>query len=131
MPGDDDAPPDPAEETPADESPVGFWPELINSVRRELKPPLSGFFVATDNAPVRGVLKGNRLDLVCSNGFIKELIDKPQVLEVMSRKASAQLGRPVNAFAVDGSQKPKNNEGMSHLLEFAREHPDIVTVKKE
>ena len=110
---------------------LGFWSELVNAVHKELKPPLSGFFVATDNAPVRGSLKGSRLDLPCSNGFIKEMIDKPQILEVVSRKASSQLGRPVNAFAVDGSQKPRDNAGMNHLLDFAREHPDIVKVRND
>ena len=136
LPDDLDAPPDPdgpADEAPApkDEAPMGFWSELVNAVHKELKPPLSGFFVATDNAPVRGSLKGSRLDLVCSNGFIKEMIDKPQILEVVSRKASSQLGRPVNAFAVDGSQKPKTNAAMNQLLDFAREHPDIVKVKND
>ena len=109
---------------------MGFWSELVNSVHRELKPPLSGFFVATENAPVQGVLKGSRLDLMCSNSFIKDMIDKPQILEVVSRKASAQLGRPVNAFAVDGSQKPKDNERLNQLLNFGREHPDIVKIKE-
>ena len=134
LPDDGDAPPDPDGEpeapAPGDEAPMGFWSELVGAVHRELKPPLSGFFVATENAPVRGTLKGNRLDLMCSNSFIKEMIDKPQILEVVSRKASAQLGRPVNAFAVDGSRKAENNAGMNRLLDFAREHPDIVTVKK-
>ena len=136
LPDDLDAPPDPdgpGEEAPApkDEAPMGFWSELVNAVHKELKPPLSGFFVATDNAPVRGSLKGSRLDLLCSNGFIKEMIDKPQVLEVVSRKASSQLGRPVNAFAVDSSQKPRTNAAMNQLLDFAREHPDIIKVKND
>ena len=136
LPDDLDAPPAPEDaEQPAapakDEAPMGFWSELVNAVHRELKPPLSGFFVATENAPVRGILKGSRLDLCCSNGFIKEMIDKPQILEVVSRKASAQLGRPVNAFAVDGSQKPRDNAKMDQLLNFGREHPDLVTIKKD
>ena len=132
LPDDSDAPPDPEGEVqmPRDEAPVGFWSELVNAVHRELKAPLSGFFVATENAPVRGIIRGNRLDLLCSNGFIKEMIDKPQVLEVVSRKASAQLGRPVNAFAVDGSQKPQDNGRMDQLLNFGRQHPDIVKIKE-
>ena len=132
-PSDEDAPPDPDGGAPApvrDEAPMGFWSELVESVHRELKPPLSGFFVATENAPVKGLLKENRLDLLCSNGFIKEMIDKPQILEVVARKASAQLGRPVNVFAVDQSAKPKQNGRMDQLLNFGKEHPDIVRIKE-
>ena len=131
LPDDRDAPPDPeGEAAPGDESPMGFWSELVTAVHRELKPPLSGFFTASESAPVQGALRGSRLDLLCSNGFIKEMIDKPQVLEIVSRKASAQLGRPINAFAVDGSQKPKDNGRMDQLLNFGREHPDLVKIKE-
>ena len=134
LPSDEDAPPDPegAGEAPKprDQSPVGFWSELVGAVHRELKPPLSGFFVATENAPIQGCLRENRLDLLCSNEFIKEMIDKPQILEVVARKASSQLGRPVNVFAVDSSAKPKNSARLDQLMNFGREHPDIVTIKE-
>ena len=133
MPSDEDAPPDPDGEVPQkpqDQSPVGFWSELVGAVHRELKPPLSGFFVATENAPVQGCLRENRLDLVCSNSFIKEMIDKPQILEVVARKASSQLGRPVNVFAVDGSARPKNNARLDQLLSFGKDHPDIVKIRE-
>ena len=135
LPDDGDAPPDPNapadEHLPGDEAPTGFWSELVGAVHRELKPPLSGFFVATENAPIQGCLHGSRLDLRCSNNFIKEMIDKPQILEVVARKASSQLGRPVNVFAVDQSAAPKNNARMDQLLNFGREHSDIVKIRED
>ena len=131
LPLDADAPPDPAagpEMSPA-ETPVGFWSELAAAVRKELRPPVSGFFVSSENAPVRGVLRGNRLELQCSNTFTAQTIDKPQVLEVVARKASAQLGRPIHVFAVDLSAKPQGNARMEQLLNFGKAHSDVIHIK--
>ena len=134
MPSDEDAPPDPDGEpeqpqAPADDAPMGFWSELVGAVRQEIKPPASGFFNTSEHAPVRGVLKGNRLDLQCSNSFVAETLDKPQILEVVSRKASAQLGRPVNAFVVDMTKKAKNNPLMDQLMDFQKAHSDVIHIK--
>ena len=130
---DDDAPPDlnqPSHQTPVNDAPAGFWTELASSVRKELKPPASGFFVTTPNAPMQGVLTGDRLELRCSNAFTAEVMDKPEILEMVSRKAGAMLGRPIRAVAVDVSAKPQGNPRMEQLLRFGREHADIVTIKK-
>lgn len=131
MPGDEDAPPG-EEELPAprDDTPVGFWSELCGNVRKELKPPISGFFVATPNAPVQGALVGDRLELRCGNDFTAQMLDRPDVLEVVSRKAGVMLGRPVRAVAVDMSAKPANNPRLEQLMNFGRAHSDIVTIKK-
>ena len=131
MPGDEDAPPG-EEEPPAprDDTPVGFWSELCANVRKELKPPITGFFVATPNAPVQGALVGDRLELRCGNDFTAQMLDRPDVLEVVSRKAGVMLGRPVRAVVVDMSAKPANNPRLEQLLNFGRAHSDIVTIKK-
>ena len=131
MPGDEDAPP--GEEkppAPRDDTPVGFWSELCANVRKELKPPITGFFVATPNAPVQGALVGDRLELRCGNDFTAQMLDRPDVLEVVSRKAGVMLGRPVRAVVVDMSAKPANNPRLEQLLNFGRAHSDIVTMKK-
>ena len=132
MPDDADAPP--AEDelaAPArDEAPMGFWPELVAAVRKELKPPLSGFFVVTPNAPVQGALAGNTLELRCTNSFTAQMLDKPEILEVVARKASAMLSRPVKAVTVDLSAKPASNPRMEQLMNFGREHSDIVKIRK-
>lgn len=131
LPDDEDAPPEQDEgPTQANEAPVGFWPELVAAIRKELKPPVSGFFVATPNAPVLGTLSGSRLELRCMNTFTAETIDKPEILEVVSRKASAQLGRQVNAFVVDLSAKPTRNPRMEQLMNFGRTHSNIVKIKE-
>ena len=63
-PDDFDAPPDDTVSIPApvpDNTPVGFWVDMVSEIRSELKPPASGFFVTTPNAPVEGVLRENKL----------------------------------------------------------------------
>ena len=132
MPDDTDAPPLMEEEIPRpapSEAPPGFWPELCGAVRKELKPPITGFFVTTQNAPVQGALMGNVLELRCGNDFIAKMLDKPDILEVVSRKTSAMLNRPVRAVVVDMTAKPAGNPRMEQLMQFGRDHSDIVTIR--
>ena len=132
IPGDEDAPPIPEEAQPQplrNEAPVGFWSELCAQVRKELKPPVSGFFAVSPNAPVQGTLLGDKLELRCSNDFTARMLDRPEVLEVVSRKASTMLGRPVKALAVDQNAKPAGNPRMEQLMNFGRAHSDIVKIK--
>lgn len=132
-PDDDDAPPE-AEDSPApkpqNDAPAGFWLDLCGGVRKELKPPVTGFFAGTPNAPVQGVLTGGKLELQCTNAFTAQMLDKPEILEVVSRKAGAMLGRQTQAVVVDLSAKPKGNPRMEQLMQFGREHADIVKIKE-
>ena len=128
MPGDEDAPPVAEEALPA--APLGFWTDLASAVRRELKPPVSGFFAPTPNAPVQGVLQGSKLVLRCANSFTMEMVNKPAILELVSRKASTQLGRVVQVSAVDNTARPEDNAKMEQLLNFGRAHSDIITIKE-
>ena len=131
MPDDADAPPEQDVPAPVQtDTPVGFWSDLCSGIRKELGPPTSGFFVATPNAPVQGFLVGDRLELRCGNDFTAVMLDKPAILEVVSRKASVLLNRPVKAVVVDMSAKPKSNPRMEQLMNFGRNHPDIVKIKE-
>lgn len=132
-PDDDDAPPE-AEDSPApkpqNDAPAGFWLDLCGGVRKELKPPVTGFFAGTPNAPVQGVLTGGRLELQCTNAFTAQMLDKPEILEVVNRKAAVMLNRQIQAVVVDLSAKPKGNPRMEQLMQFGREHADIVKIKE-
>ncbi len=129
VPDDRDALPEP-EPAVVEETPVGFWTDVATQVKKELKPPVSGFFAPTPNAPVKGVLRGDRLLLVCSNKFTAEIINKPEILELVSRKASAKLGRPIRAVASDQDEANIKSEQMERLLDFGRAHSDIVRIKE-
>ena len=73
---------------------------------------------------------GDKLELRCSNDFTAKMLDKPELLEVVSRKASAMLNRPVRALVVDINAKPAGNPRMEQLMNFGRAHSDIVRIKK-
>ena len=128
MPGDEDVPP--AREPEAPPVAASFWTELLAASRKELKPPASGFFVPTQNSPLKGALKGSKLELRCMNTFVAEAINRPDILEVVSRKASAMLGKPISVSVVDMTAKPAANPQMEQLLNFGRAHSDIVKIKE-
>ena len=135
MPSDEDAPPDPEAPVPApqpaaDNTPAGFWPDLVAAVRQELRPPVSGFFNTTPNAPVRGSLQGNTVVLLCANSFALDIINKPEILSLVGRKASAILGRQVGAKAVDKLARPETSQRMQQLMDFGKAHSDVVRIKE-
>ena len=129
-PDDDDAPPMP-EEAPAPQMPVGFWTDLTASLRAELKPPVLGFFASSPNAPVQGQLQADTLLLRCNNTFVADQINKPEILQLVTRKAGAMLGRNVKVKTVDLSVTPQNSEKMDQLLRFGRSHSDVIKIKGE
>ncbi len=127
FPDDDDAPPEMQEVV--NEMPVGFWTDLAADIRRDMKPPLVGFFATTPNSPVQGVLQGNALILLCSNSFTMDMINKPDVLAMIGQKASGRLGHPVKVTVADKNARPANNEQMQQLLQFGRDHGDVIKIK--
>ena len=128
-PSEDDPQPVPAPKQEA-KAPAGFWTDLMTASRKELKPPASGFFVASQNSPLRGALKGDVLELRCQVTFVADTVNRPDILEVVTRKASALLGRPVRVKVVDMSAKPAANPRMEQLLNFSKAHSDIVNIKE-
>lgn len=132
LPDDMDAPPEITEITEPSQTepaPAGFWVDMVSEIRSELRPPASSFFVTAPNPPVEGVLHDNRLDLVCAADFIVEVISKPEILEMVSRKASAKLGRTIRVTAVDKTKMKSKSRQMEKLLKFGQEHSDIIKIK--
>ncbi len=132
MPGDEDAPPGDEEPPmpPPSQAPVGFWQDLCAAIRQELRPPVVGFFAGSATAPVQGALVRDTLELRCSNDFVARTLDKPEILELVSRKAGAMLNRPIRTAVVDINAKPAGNPRMEQLMRFGKAHSDIVTIKK-
>ena len=137
---DDDAPPPPDDsdippENPNElrsaspAAPAGFWPELVERLRTSLKPPAMGMFSTAENAPLQGILTGDRLLLVASDDFTLGIVDKPNVLQAVSEKAAALLGRPVAVQVQKGGATPQQSGEFDKLLRFGAEHPDIVDIK--
>lgn len=112
------------------EAPANFWPDLAAEIRQELKPPASGFFVATPNCPLQGALVGDTLELRCMIDFVAKEVGKKENLEVASRKASAKMKRPIQAVVVKPYERPAAQPKMDQLLRFGKEHQDIINIKE-
>ena len=122
------------EETPQkleDEAPVGFWSDLAADIRSELGASLKGFFATSENAPLRGILAGEKLVLACKNKWVIDIVKKPEILQLVARKASAKLGRPMRVVVTDDTGFEEKNEQMEQLLNFGRAHGDIVNIKND
>ena len=131
MPDDADAPPEVfAQEMPVKEMPVGFWIDIVSQARKELKPPVSGFFATTPNAPVQGVMRDGKLVLLCESQFIVDMVNKPDVLDLFARKASAAMGHPVRVVAMDRNAKQSNTRQLDELLSFGRANAGIINIKE-
>ncbi len=132
VPDDRDAPPAVQEQqpqAPVNDAPMGFWTDLAGAVRQELKPPVSGFFAPTPNAPIQGLLQGDTVVLSCNNTFTRDMVDKPEIVALVARKAAVILGKAVRVRAVDASAQPKQSAQLDRLLEFGKAHSNIVNIK--
>lgn len=131
MPTDSDAPPEDTfhDQPMVEDTPIGFWSELVAAIRQELGPPISGFFVTTPNAPVQGVLREGKVILKCANSFILEMVNKAEILSLVGRKASAILNRPMSVTAEDTSVSGRSNPRMEQLMDFGRSHSNVVNIK--
>lgn len=119
--------PEPQQPAPT-EAPPGFWPELVKRLKTTLPLPEQAMFSTQDNAPVRGTLHGDVLELQTETEFVRNLINKPEVLRPVSDAATALLGRPVRVRIASGKAE-KPNEGFARLVSFGEEHPELVDLK--
>ncbi len=127
-PDDGDSPPEEMAPVITSEAPVGFWTDVVSQARRELKPPVLGFFSTAPNGPVQGIVKNNRLLLVCDNQFIMEVVNKPEVLEIISRKAAAVLGHPIAVEVVDKASGQSASRQMEQLLNFGKANSNVINI---
>ena len=137
LPDDGDAPPEPPDAPPVPplarpgEAPTGFWADFVAQLRPEIPNKAKGFFDV--GGPVKPQLESGLLTLVADTGFVKSVVDIPQVLEPAARVASALLGGPTR---VRCGQKGKNaapsggQDPFRSLMEFGETHNDVITITK-
>ena len=134
LPPDDwDAPPaaENLQQPSISELPVGFWTDLTADLRASLPIAVRGFFHTSQNPQVTGALKGDLLEICCDSAFTAQQLDKPDILNTISMKASARLGKPIRVSLVDITARPSINNNMSQLLDFGRAHSDIIRIKNK
>ncbi|MBQ6798417.1 MAG: DNA polymerase III subunit gamma/tau [Oscillospiraceae bacterium] len=113
---------------PAAQIPTGFWPDLVNALRAEFQPPVRGFFAV--NGPVTPMLKGDTLQLLAASEMVKQMISGANVLQTVSQKASALLGRPVRTEVVlQSAQFENGHDRMEDLIARGSKLGDKFTLK--
>ncbi len=128
LPDDEAAPPEQPVQL-AQELPVGFWTDLMTGVRQELmktNPGVGGHF-SSANSNLSGNLQGTVLELQCVDDFTLKVINKPEILDIVSRKASAMLGVNIRAVAVEKNSPA--NPRFDRLMDFGRQS-NVVNIKE-
>ena len=119
------------EEIPVvNEAPIGFWPDIVAAVKNETNTAATGLFSTSPESPVNGILLGNQLKLVCANDFARDIVNKPEIIEIVARKASAKLGRQVLVSVETKKVGVHNGRQMEQLLDFGRSHADRINIKE-
>ncbi len=99
------------------------------SGKQELKMPEVGFFQTGPNAPVKGTMEGGKLVLRCDNAFILGMVNTPETLAAVGRKATILLKQPISAVAVDASKLGQSSAKLDQLLAFGKAHRDIIHIQ--
>jgi len=119
------------EEPPAvNEAPLGFWSDIVAAVQNETNTPATGLFSSSPESPVKGVLHGNQLKLICANDFARDIVNKSEIVELVARKASAKLGRQILVTVETKKAGIHNGRQMEQLLDFGRSHADRINIKE-
>ena len=127
----EEQPPQELPAEPTEELPVGFWPEFYAKIGAEL--PLSDryLFGTDENSPAKTVLSGNTLTVYADSEMVKDRLDKPEIRQMMAQKASAMLQRSILVRVLSAAQNTEKSASMQHLMEFGRQHNDIINIKGE
>ena len=118
-----------AQEQTIDETPVGFWPRLVEQVRPQLRPPALAMFVVNDDAPVIGALRNGVLYLEPRALIAEKLVNRPDVLQIVRECASGILGKPVPVrVGKIGEETVRHNDSFDRLLHFGQTHGETVDI---
>ena len=87
-----------------------FWPALMPGLKPLVSPAVWPF--VSNPAMTVGVLAGDTLTLEAKVSVTKAMIDKPEVLEVIAKAASARLGREITVMVSAPAPKAGNMEDL-------------------
>jgi hypothetical protein len=123
---DDDAPPLPEEPEPQAETPQdGDWLKIRERALPELDPMVRPFLSQLD-----GRIRGDDLTLTPLNSTIRGMVNRPEVLELLRKKAAVVLGRPMRVHL--GEPNGRGIGGPDRLQALADQfgNLDNFTIKK-
>ena len=123
---DADAPPLPEEmapETaPEPEEVSGQWQEILERTKPEIDPIVRPFL-----SQISGKLRGDELVLTPLNQTIRSMVNRPEVLEQLRKKATVVLSRPVRVFLAEPGGAGEND--LLQRLADTANSMDNITIK--
>ena len=96
--------PKPAPAAPAAGSDRAFWPSFAAGLRGQVPPSVVPYL--NNSAKVTGVWQNNTLTLWTDTEFTRNMLNKPPVLEGLSRAAAATFGGQPRVSIVTGTPPP-------------------------
>ena len=134
-PAPEPAPPAPeAEPIPAPAAPSGsdraFWPSFAAGLRGKVPPSVTPYL--NNPAKVTGVWQNNTLTLWTDTDFTRSMLNKPAVLEGLTRAAAAAFGGQPRVNIVTGPPPPEAPsappaaDALDDLLAFGAQFDNIV-----
>ena len=123
-------PPKKPTEQSADTLSADFRAEFFAKIAPELAPAARGFLSVQGPFELR--LQDNVLYVETENDFALNIIgDKEQLAPILSEKASALRGVPTKVCLGKKGQHFKADDPMQELLQFGKNHQDIVKIQSE
>ena len=103
------------------------WDEVCQQVAKEILPQWRN--VITNKDAVNGYFRGPQLFVVCNIPFVKDIFTEPKTNELLTRKASAHMGRPITVVVTNDASSVGATADMEQLLRFGQDFPGIVNFK--
>ncbi len=129
-----DPEPEPAVRTQApsppkeEDLPVTFWADLVTEVRR-WRPSLGSYLNTSNANMIVPVLRGELLDLVTVDDFVKRSVDREDVRAYIAQRASVLLRRQVRVrFSVRGAEGGKDDP-MNALKQKQQQYPELIHIR--
>ncbi len=122
-PGEPDSPPQAAN----DETPVGFWPDLVKKVVAEAGPQTRMYC-----SDLTGTVSGNTLKLVARTPLMLQQIQRLKLDALFGAKAAGLLGRPVSVtLSLPDAAQAESNGKLDDLLAFGNQHSHLINIKNK
>jgi DNA polymerase-3 subunit gamma/tau len=114
-------------------APVGFWPELVASLRGTI--PMMEYALLSNGDLVKGDAVDGVLTLYADSDTTRTMLNKPSVTGPVAEGAQARLGTPVRVVVTVGkgpveqaapSAAPKEHDKLDDLLAFGKQFGNIT-----
>ncbi len=117
--------PKPAEEKPVQTLPPDFWTEFLARLKEDVPKEILGF---VSDRTIQPRLQGDVLLVEAGDFILSVLKEEENLQEIMTKKASMLLSRPIRVRLVAKGEAGIGRDGLDEIMEFAHGHEDIIKI---